>query len=95
MLLSLLLGAAPPAMAGGRLPDSSGARPIPAVAYDAECRTAIDRLEDLLSNPAAAGYLSDSAADRLARGLALCRTGHVGDGAVLLRKAFASIHVAD
>ena len=93
--LAILVWATRSGLTGEPSRDSTAAQPVPARAVAAECRTAVDRLDDFASDPAAAAYLTSAAASGLAKGLALCRTGRTDDGALLLRKAFASIRIAD
>ena len=89
ILVILLLGAAP-ALAGDKL-RLSAAEHAERSDLSSECRAALDRLDDLVSDPGVALYLTTAATDGLAKGLALCRNGRADNGGALLRKTFASI----
>jgi hypothetical protein len=91
------------ALAGAGTGSAEDSKPIRAISAhmpdgspsEADCRAAMDQLDDLVSNPSALAYLSTASSTRLARGMTLCRSGHADEGAVLLRRALASIHLPD
>jgi len=60
----------------------------------AECKAALDRIDDLVSTPVVDVSLSSEAAAGLVEGLALCRSGDTEKGALLVRRALQAIHPA-
>ncbi len=93
--LCITLLCAAPALAGDKLRVVVDEHVGRADLHEIECRAALDRLDDLVSDPGAALYLTTAATAGLARELALCRTGRADHGGALLRKTFATIHPAD
>jgi hypothetical protein len=89
VLIAVLALSAPPARAADPNPKQ------PVESHEAQCRAALDRVDDLASSPAITVAVTGDVAQRLAHGLALCRAGKVDEGAVLVRRALRAIPVTD
>ncbi len=81
------------------LPHSDVLRSDPPIAPivdgpETACELVLDRLDDLASNPASQPLL-DATTRRLIQGIALCRSGHVEEGAAIVRRALPAISRID
>lgn len=69
--------------------------PPPPVPHHADCRAAIDQIDDMASMPATDVSPTADIASRLAEGLALCRAGRTDEGARVLRRALRALRHSD
>lgn len=77
---------------GGQHAFAADPAPKRAAQSRAECQAALDRVEDLASSPVVNVSLSTEVAAGLVEGLALCRSGHTEQGALLVHPALQALH---